>query len=109
MLKIFKKSKIYDKKIIKFNGIYTSDIPNKKFKASFNIDNNEKIIYFGNINVNDYTEHLDIELKQKYIVHNFSKEWCKPMNEKSLNRWILFNKCTLNASIDDYKKRFLFN
>ena len=108
MLKLFQKSKISENNFIKFNGIFISDNPKKKYKASFNIDNNEHIVYFGNSDIYDYTQHLDHDLKQSFIVENHTKDWAKPTEECSLRRWILYNKCTLNASIEDYKRRFNF-
>jgi len=83
----------------------------KKYKAVFrNKDNRKKTLHFGAKGMSDYTKHKDDKRKQRYLArHNpkYTKEnWKVPDTPGSLSRWILWNKPTLESSINDYKKRF---
>jgi hypothetical protein len=96
---------------IKLKSVTVSENPSKKYKAVFeNLDETTKeVIYFGDAGVEDFTTHLDNEVKQSYIANNcpkYKQDWCKPLNEKSLERWILWNRPTLNGGIKFYKDRF---
>ena len=91
----FGKAKKTSKKIVKFVKIVKSKKKGKKYTITFKIGNKIKIIHFGNINVKG-------KLKDKKIKKLKSND---PTNINYLNRFILFNKKTLKASIADYKKR----
>lgn len=101
MRKSIKKSKIILKSIKKSNK------KNKKYMATFINNNREKTIHFGAKGMSDYTIHKDKERKERYINRHKKREnWKSPMSAGALSRWILWNKPTLTASINDYKKRF---
>jgi hypothetical protein len=67
----------------------------------------EKVVSFGSKNASDYTKHKDDERKRLYLLrHEKNEDWNDPITPGALSRWILWNKKTLKASIDDFKKRF---
>lgn len=82
--------------------------PEKKYMAIF-YENGKKIktTHFGAAGMSDYTKHKDPARKQRYMNrHKANEHWSKPMTAGSLSRYILWNKPSLKASIQDYKKRF---
>ena len=57
--------------------------------------------------MSDYTKHKDKDRKKLYLNrHKKNENWNSPMTAGALSRWILWNKPTLKASIDNYKKKF---
>jgi hypothetical protein len=67
----------------------------------------EKVVSFGSKNASDYTIHKDDERKRLYLLrHEKNEDWNDPITPGALSRWILWNKKTLKASIEDFKKRF---
>jgi hypothetical protein len=101
-------------------SITTSHNPNKKYDALFRSKDcpcknsqepkcgrKEKIVSFGSKGMSDFTKHKDPERKERYIErHKKSENWDNPFTPGSLSRYLLWNKETLKASIEDYKKRF---
>jgi len=93
----------------KLKGIIPSPNKLKKYRAVFiNLKTNkEKKTDFGQAGANDYTITGDEEAKKRYL-----KRHAKDLNTKDPTRagylaiFILWNKKTLKASIQDYKKRF---
>lgn len=68
-----------------------------------------KRISFGAIGYSDYTIHRDPERQKRYITRHRSREnW----NKSGINtagfwsRWILWNKPSLQGSINDTSRRF---
>lgn len=81
----------------------------KKMKAEFYDSSGKKIktVRFGAKGYSDFTKHKDEERKQRYINrHRKNEDWNDPMKGGTLAKEILWNKPTLKASIDDYKKKF---
>lgn len=84
----------------------------KKFKAVFRDSktNKKKTLHFGAKGMSDFTIHKDENRKKRYLArHNPKKtkeRWDIPDTPGSLSRWVLWNKPTLQGSINDYKKRF---
>ena len=83
----------------------------KKFKAVFFLEGDKKkTIHFGAKGMSDFTIHKDTKRKKNYLArHNpkYTKEnWKVPDTAGSLSRWVLWNLPSLQASINDYKKRF---
>jgi hypothetical protein len=73
--------------------------------------NNEKqkikTTHFGASGYSDFTQHKDEERKQRYLErHKKNEDWNDYTSAGSLSRHILWNKPTLKASIEDYKKKF---
>ncbi len=57
--------------------------------------------------MSDYTKHKDDERKQRYLDrHRNNENWNDYMTPGSLSKNILWNKPTINASYNDYLKKF---
>jgi L-rhamnose mutarotase len=79
----------------------------KKDKKYDAIIDGKKTVSFGAAGASDYTIHKDDERKRLYLLrHEKNEDWNDPITPGALSRWILWNKKTLKASIDDFKKRF---
>jgi len=90
--------------MVKLISITRSDRKGKKFVAKFD-DGTQT--HFGAAGYEDYTTHGDEDRKQRYLDrHRANENWNDFKSAGSLARWILWNKPTLSASIQDYKKRF---
>ena len=86
-----------------------SNIEGKKYTAIFYDDDRKKIktSHFGSAGMSDYTKHKDDERKQRYLDrHRNNENWNDYMTPGSLSRFILWNKPTINASYNDYLKKF---
>ena len=86
--------------------------PKKKYMAVFTDDKGKRVktTHFGSAGMSDYTKHKDKSRKKRYMNRHRTREnWNNPMTAGALSRWILWNKPTLKASIDDYKKKFKFS
>ena len=81
----------------------------KKLMAIF-YDGDKKIktVHFGAKGYEDFTTHNDEERKKRYIERhkNGNENWADYKSPGSLSRYILWNKATLTASINDYKNKF---
>ena len=89
--------------------------PAKKYDAVFITDKDrEKVISFGAAGYNDFILFNEKEgakiantHKERYLNRHRKREhWDKPDTPGALSRYILWNKKTLKASLQDYKKRF---
>ena len=81
----------------------------KKYMAIFYDDNRKKIktTHFGFAEMSDYLHHKSEERKYLYINrHRKNENWDDYMSSGALARFILWNKTTLEASVNDYMKRF---
>ena len=57
--------------------------------------------------MSDFTIHKDEERKKRYLSRHRAREnWNSPTTAGALSRWILWNKKTKSASIQDFKNRF---
>jgi len=86
-----------------------SNIDGKKYTAIFYDDDRKKVktTHFGSAGMSDYTKHKDDERKQRYLDrHRVNENWNNYMTPGSLSRFILWNKPTINASYNDYLKKF---
>ena len=89
--------------------LYKSNNLKKKFMVKFINPNTGKIntIHFGAFGMSDYTINKDEKRKERYIKRH-SKDYINDLNYSSfyaLN--LLWNKPTLQASINDTEKRYL--
>ena len=76
-----------------------------KYVAEFDLPH--KRVAFGALGYEDFTEHGNSLRKKLYLNRHRKREnWNDPMTPGALSRWILWNKPSLEASIDDYIKRF---
>jgi len=94
--------------MIKLLSITKSHLPDKKYDATFKVDNHTKTIPFG---ASGYTDFIksggDKERRDRYDARHKSKEhWNDPMSRGALSKFILWNKPTLSGSIKDFKSRF---
>lgn len=76
-----------------------------KYVAEF--DNPHQVVKFGAFGYDDFTITNDVKQKKAYLArHRRREDWNDPRSPGALSRWILWNKRTLNASIEDYINRF---
>jgi hypothetical protein len=81
----------------------------KKMMAIFYDEAKKKIktTHFGASGFQDYTQHGDLSRKMNYISrHKKNEDWNDYMTAGSLAYYILWNKPTLTASIEDYMNKF---
>ena len=84
--------------------IMKSSRKNKKYMAMFK---DGKVVHFGDTRYEDFTVHKDEERKRLYLLrHKKNEDWNNPYSAGSLSRYILWNKLTINDSVEDFKKRF---
>lgn len=103
----YKKSRLsFGENTIKLISITASDLPDKKWTATFS--KYSKIIktHFGARGMSDYTIHKDVERRNRYISrHSKDLDTGDPTRAGYLSMFILWNKPSLQASITDYKTR----
>ena len=90
-------------------SIGASTSQGKKMMAVFYDMNKKKLktIHFGQATASDYTIHGDLQRKMNYLQrHEKREEWADYMTAGSLSRWILWNRPTITASIEDYMRKF---
>jgi hypothetical protein len=81
----------------------------KKLMAIFTYpDGKTKTTHFGARGMSDYTKHGDKERMKRYLDRhdNGREDWNDPTTAGALSRWVLWNKPSLSASFNDFKKRF---
>ena len=88
--------------------IKKSDKSEKKLMAVFTMSNGRtKTTHFGAAGMDDYTKTRDKDQRSRYLKrHRQNENWDNPVSAGALSRWVLWNKETRSASINDYKKRF---
>ena len=99
---------------MKLISLKKSTNPLKKYDVVIEHDGREKKVSFGAIHPDgtpyeDYTIHHDEERKQRYIQRHKDKEdWTKSgiLTAGFWSRWLLWNKPTIRASLEDIKSRF---
>lgn len=92
---------------MKLIEIKPSTNPDKKYMAVFDVDGHTKTTHFGASGYSDYTQHHNYARKMLYLIrHKANENWKDPTSAGALSRWILWNKPTMSASIQDFKKRF---
>ena len=75
--------------------------------AIFDLGEKVKKVHFGSAGSSTYVDHKDDKKKAAYLSrHKVNENWNDPTSAGALSRYILWNKKTLAASTDDYKKRF---
>jgi hypothetical protein len=84
--------------------ISSSNKKGKKYKA---IIDNKKTIHFGSQGASDFTLNKDETRKQRYIErHRKNENWSDPTTAGFYAKHILWNKPTVQASIQDTNRRF---
>ena len=90
-------------------SIGASTSQSKKMVAVFYDEAKKKVrtTHFGAVGYNDYTITGDLQAKMNYIARHKEREnWNDYMTAGSLSRWILWNRPTITASIEDYMRKF---
>jgi hypothetical protein len=66
------------------------------------------LIHFGASEYSDFTKHKDNERKRRYLDRHSDENWSRSGIDKPgfWSRWILWNKPTINESIEYTEKRF---
>jgi len=91
---------------IKLLSIKKSPKGDKKYRATFKVNDRLKHTDFGAKGMSDYTKHKDIERRSRYITrHKKDLRTNDPTRAGYLSMYVLWNKKTLQSSINDYKKR----
>lgn len=91
----------------KFGGVKKSKTEGKKYDATFIRNGREKIVSFGKKNEKDYTQHKDREMKEFFdFKYKQKQNWKDLMNPQALNKWILWDKDSLEKGIKSYEKMF---
>ena len=85
--------------------ISKSNKSGKKIKA---IIDNKKTIHFGDSAYSDYTKHKDPERKNNYISRHSNEDHSKSniASAAFMSRHILWNKPSIQSSINDLNKRY---
>ena len=96
---------------LRLKAIRKSRRAEKKFDAVFvKPDGTEVVTPFGQKGYSDFTKHKDVTRRARYLKRHsgMGEHWNQPTTAGALSRWILWNKPTLKASVEDYKRRFAF-
>ena len=64
-----------------------------------------RAIHFGATSYEDFTTHKDTTRKANYLARHSNENWNDPMTAGFWARWLLWNKPSLKASVDDLNKR----
>lgn len=80
----------------------------KRYQAIFtDTNNNTTTTHFGLDGGSTFLEHGDEDKKKAYISrHRVNENWADYKSAGALSRWILWEKPTLTAAINNYKKKF---
>ena len=79
----------------------------KKGKKLDAVIDGKKTVSVGQKNASDFTLHKDEERKERYIArHQKNENWRDPKTAGFYSRWILWNKTTVQASVNDINKRY---
>ena len=79
----------------------------KKGKKLDAVIDGKKTVSFGQKNASDFTLHKDEERKERYIArHQKNENWRDPKTAGFYSRFVLWNKPTIQASVNDLNKRY---
>ena len=97
----------------KLLSVKPSTNKNKKLTATFDVNGIKKSVSFGSAPNKDFTiyskedKKLAEQKKKAYIArHKVNERWSDPLTAGSLSRYVLWNKPTIKASIEDFKSKF---
>ena len=78
--------------------------PKKKYDA---VINDSKTVSFGASGYSDFTKHKDEERKNNYVArHKPNQDWKDQKTARFWAKIILWNKPTIEASVQDTNKKF---
>ena len=80
----------------------------KRYDAIFSDGmSRNKRVSFGQAGGSTFIDHRDAHKKENYLKrHKVNESWDNPYTPGALSRWLLWNKPTLEASLQDYGIRF---
>jgi hypothetical protein len=79
----------------------------KKDKQFDAIVDGKKTVRFGSVGMSDMTQHKDPERKQRYINrHKKNENWNDARTAGFYAKHVLWNKTSLQASVNDINKNF---
>lgn len=89
-------------------SIRPSQVTGKKHAATFRdrLTGRRRTSHFGEVGSQDFTTHKDPERKRRYLNRHGVEGMADPTDPRTLSRWLLWNKPTLEASLRDFKRRF---
>ena len=92
---------------MKLISITKSHRPDKKLDATFEKDGRTKTTSFGQSGAPDFTKTHNTEQRERYRTrHAKDLQTHDPTRAGYLSWWILWNKTSVAASVQDYKRRF---
>jgi len=93
---------------MKLISVKPSTKSDKKYDATFEIDDHTKTTRFGQRNAPDYTKTHDKEQRARYIKrHSKNENWSDPTSAGSLSRHLLWGESTsMMENLRRYKNRF---
>ena len=92
---------------MKLISITKSHRPDKKLDATFEKDGRTKTTSFGAKGMDDFTKTHNTEQRERYRTrHQKDLQTHDPTRAGYLSWWILWNKPTIAASVQDYKSHF---
>lgn len=95
---------------ITFKRLISSPIDGKKWRAYLvNEEGRERHVDFGATGYEDYTQHQDPKRKALYMLrHKAREDWSKSgvFTAGFWSRWLLWNRSSIRASLQDVKSRF---
>ncbi len=83
-----------------------------KYTMNFYNQAREKVetTHFGKLGEETYITSQDIQVKMDFIsLTEKRQEWANPACERTLVKYLLFNKPTLSASYTDYRTTFKYD
>lgn len=67
-----------------------------------------KQVKFGAYGMSDFTKHKDEKRKERYLSRHsgMGEDWNDPLTAGFWSRWLLWNKPTIQSSLQDLRQRF---
>jgi hypothetical protein len=84
--------------------------PSRRLEKKWSVKVGDTTVHFGAKGYQDFTMHKDENRKKLYIQrHQANEDWKNVKTAGFWSRWLLWNKPTIQQSIDDIQKRFSLN
>jgi len=80
--------------------------PSKNKNKKYDVVSQDNIVSFGDIRYEDFTKHKDVLRKRNYLARYHKEDWNDLSKAGTWSRYILWNKPTIEQSIDDMEKHF---
>jgi hypothetical protein len=97
------------RKLIKVVLLCRSRKPGKKMTALIEERGRLRSVHFGAVGYSDYTLHRDRARMERYLIrHRRREDWSLGgiFSPGFWSRWVLWNKPSLRASVQDIRRRF---